>query len=653
MKKIIFFILTIVTLSIFSVLTAVSFAKSEKDNGFENTKYVSNGLPQDFDSARESIKGLNITFEKENSAHQTLIYAEDLPTSWEEENVNRLAIFEYVLKRGTTVATDAGESWVQWGNAINYGYSGLWGGFNFPGQPQLAVWNTDEVNPFVNPENEGKRIIAIFNRMNTSFHIYALDVNEKPVFINNKLQLKNGQEQLFTWTDQTWNGNDGVNPVFKVDYTWTARCRTLGFNFKNRGVIIEGLKCYNEDGEDLGVAFVGMNAQITNLEEKEGYWMTGSSRDTSFVRPINYNYTTDTLQTAKRFDDKEGMCTSGYITEYDSFFTEAGYNHYYGERPINPNGTSVMSVIHHGEYKKSAMQFGKDLDLSNVQSLTFRIWGSHMVKTQTAQDKNAVSLFALDSTDCKLDFSNDDGFCLTNYLPDNYGANGTKRDFVEVTVPAMEVAKLMTKDGVLNGFQYILAGNNKANYIYFNIDEIKINLKNSGNISAVQKPNSKIVIDSNANAGDLVTFKIVANNGYRIENVKVENATVENIKQNYYTFTMPEKAVNVSYELVPIIYDITYANCDGVVNNNPAEYTVEKNVTFVNPTLKGFNFEGWYSDVEMTQAITSTEGLTGDITIYAKFVEKKGGNCGANFIGICAVSVVITLLGSLFIIKKS
>ena len=67
-----------------------------------------------------------------------------------------------------------------------------------------------------------------------------------------------------------------------------------------------------------------------------------------------------------------------------------------------------------------------------------------------------------------------------------------------------------------------------------------------------------------------------------------------------------------------VSYTITY-ELDGGTNNqsNPTTYTVEDNVTFANPTKTGYTFAGWtYND----EPITSTEGLTGNITVKSNYV---------------------------------
>ena len=74
-------------------------------------------------------------------------------------------------------------------------------------------------------------------------------------------------------------------------------------------------------------------------------------------------------------------------------------------------------------------------------------------------------------------------------------------------------------------------------------------------------------------------------------------------------------------EYVPIEYTITY-NLDGGTNNegNPATYTIEDAVAFLDPTKDGYTFDGWYSDMAFNNPATGwIAGSTGDYEVWAKF----------------------------------
>ena len=71
-------------------------------------------------------------------------------------------------------------------------------------------------------------------------------------------------------------------------------------------------------------------------------------------------------------------------------------------------------------------------------------------------------------------------------------------------------------------------------------------------------------------------------------------------------------------------YTITYVNVEGATNENPAGYNVEtETITLKAPVKPGYTFEGWYKDGGFTTKVTEiTQGTTGNITLYAKWVKE-------------------------------
>ena len=90
-----------------------------------------------------------------------------------------------------------------------------------------------------------------------------------------------------------------------------------------------------------------------------------------------------------------------------------------------------------------------------------------------------------------------------------------------------------------------------------------------------------------------------------------------------------------------VSYTITYELYDGTnAPENPAGYNVEtETITLKDPVKPGYTFAGWYKDAKFTTQVTEIiQGTTGDITLYAKWIEiivpetleVKGGNCTLN-----------------------
>ena len=103
-----------------------------------------------------------------------------------------------------------------------------------------------------------------------------------------------------------------------------------------------------------------------------------------------------------------------------------------------------------------------------------------------------------------------------------------------------------------------------------------------------------------------------------------------------YNFTgwnpaLPEKypEINTKYTAVWVTegdYTITY-ELNGGTNapENPASYNVEtETITLKDPAKPGYTFGGWYRTEDFTgDAVTEiTQGSTGDITLYAKWVKE-------------------------------
>ncbi len=70
-------------------------------------------------------------------------------------------------------------------------------------------------------------------------------------------------------------------------------------------------------------------------------------------------------------------------------------------------------------------------------------------------------------------------------------------------------------------------------------------------------------------------------------------------------------------------YIITYKNVENAENDNPASYNVETETITLNAAAKnGYSFGGWYrEDSFATKATEIAKGSTGNITLYAKWLE--------------------------------
>ncbi|MCR4650144.1 MAG: leucine-rich repeat protein [Lachnospiraceae bacterium] len=87
-----------------------------------------------------------------------------------------------------------------------------------------------------------------------------------------------------------------------------------------------------------------------------------------------------------------------------------------------------------------------------------------------------------------------------------------------------------------------------------------------------------------------------------------------------YTYCT-DRNINVSSDgIYTITYDMGIATDAKNNSRNPESYIPEEPVILFAPSSKLYAFSGWYKDPDFTEEITSTEGLTEDLTVYAKWV---------------------------------
>ena len=71
-----------------------------------------------------------------------------------------------------------------------------------------------------------------------------------------------------------------------------------------------------------------------------------------------------------------------------------------------------------------------------------------------------------------------------------------------------------------------------------------------------------------------------------------------------------------------VYYNINYYNCTDAINNNPAQYNVDDEITFDEPVQTGYTFKGWYKSNnhdESNRFNKIDRGTTGNVNVYAWF----------------------------------
>lgn len=151
-------------------------------------------------------------------------------------------------------------------------------------------------------------------------------------------------------------------------------------------------------------------------------------------------------------------------------------------------------------------------------------------------------------------------------------------------------------------------------------------------------PETKFVSEESAHYGEklpkLPQDKLPTRAGYTFtgysdkDGKQYYNAQGDAVDENGKPFVYNvAKDVELYAKWEAIEYNLFYKLGDNnsaakAVNPNTANmYTAESNVDFKDPTRKGYKFEGWYTTETFDEGtqITSTKGIVGELTIYAKW----------------------------------
>ena len=130
--------------------------------------------------------------------------------------------------------------------------------------------------------------------------------------------------------------------------------------------------------------------------------------------------------------------------------------------------------------------------------------------------------------------------------------------------------------------------------------------------------------------------------------------TDENFENEFNSIeTGSTGSVDVYAKWIPHEYTVTYVMDNGATNSssNPAVYTIEDNISLKSPKMSGYSFKGWYKDEAMTEKVTEIpSGSTGDIILYAKFVESSSPDTGDNMHIYIAIGILSLLAMTLLLV---
>jgi len=142
------------------------------------------------------------------------------------------------------------------------------------------------------------------------------------------------------------------------------------------------------------------------------------------------------------------------------------------------------------------------------------------------------------------------------------------------------------------------------------------------NDATVKYGSKSAVVNATDERSGIVGYGISADATTVPKTWQTGNTLSQNEYGDYYVF-VKDKAGNISaYKKVTLgIFEIYY-KLDGGTNDggNPSTYTINDRVIFKDPSKRGYDFLGWYTDSDFTNEIKSIEkGSTENKTLYAKW----------------------------------
>lgn len=201
-----------------------------------------------------------------------------------------------------------------------------------------------------------------------------------------------------------------------------------------------------------------------------------------------------------------------------------------------------------------------------------------------------------------------------NFIPDKgYKVKNIKIDGVQLASAHLQSA-------ISNGYTF---DNVKKNYtisVDFEILTYVIKASTS-NANATITPSGENVY----NYGSDQTYIVNVNTGYKITSIVVDDTALSEdeifvVLEKGYVFENIENDHTIYVEVVAIPYIITYnLNYDGAINITQTYNYADEIELPEQPIREGYDFAGWYKDVEFLNVFDLTAMPESDLTVYAKW----------------------------------
>ena len=212
---------------------------------------------------------------------------------------------------------------------------------------------------------------------------------------------------------------------------------------------------------------------------------------------------------------------------------------------------------------------------------------------------------------------------------------------VEVTVPFT---------GAVPEGKYIvvcyLSDDGSVTYVRATYDpvtqQVTFNTNHFSNYALFVSGDPVVIVDGGSGSGlyavgETVTIKAESKSGYTFTGWEIVagSVTLADAKAAETTFTMPAGTVELTATYTKnssgggggsSTYTLTFdTNGGSKITSVSKTSGTTIDLTGYVPTRTGYDFDGWYANVTLTDKITSVK-LTKNMTVYAKWVEKSGEN---------------------------
>lgn len=190
-----------------------------------------------------------------------------------------------------------------------------------------------------------------------------------------------------------------------------------------------------------------------------------------------------------------------------------------------------------------------------------------------------------------------------------------------VTVDNSEVDQTQLANIINNGYTFDKITQDHTIVVRFELYVFNIIASSSDNGQI--SPSGEVEVDY----GQSQRFEFLPNNGYHVSSITIDGQELSgndlSVAIMYgYTFNNVTQNHTISVTFLMSNFTITYVfnyNTDNVIQN----YDYQEQINLLSPTRRGYNFDGWYLDENLSQPFEEELMPAENLTLYAKWEIKR------------------------------